>query len=202
MKDFNTILNGILVLALTSVFSLPSCSSGNKTADNEVCVASDYAGTRLPLAYIRTDSLLTNYNFSRDMNESLMKDVEDQRLKLGQRQQKLQKDVEEFQRKSQMNAYLTQERAQQEYNRLARQEEELRQFAATIQEEFARKQAVIQQQLQDTILSQIKTFNTPKKYEMIFSNIGSDNFFYIDESYDITQEIIEFLNAHYKPTDK
>jgi outer membrane protein len=43
----------------------------------------------------------------------------------------------------------------------------------------------------------LKQFNTPKKYEYILSNAGTDNILYADEKYDITTEIIEYLNARY-----
>jgi len=198
MKNLKAIVNGILSVTVAALCFQCGGNSG-KGGHGEGLTCSDSVSFHLPVAYIRTDSLLNNYNFSKDMNEQMMKEIEDQRVNLRQRQQKLQKDAEEFQRKVQMNAYITQERANQEYTRLARQEEELKQFADRIQQEFPTKQANLQQQLQDTILSQIRAFNTPKKYEMIFSNIGSDNFFFIDESYDITGEVIEYLNSRYGP---
>ncbi|MDR1562168.1 MAG: OmpH family outer membrane protein [Dysgonamonadaceae bacterium] len=202
MKKFKYIIRGILAPAVVGVLCLQSCGGGERRTAGNVCPGSDSASFRLPVAYVRTDSLLNNYRYCIDLNESLMKEIEDQRLKLGQRQQKFQKEVEEFQRKLQLNAYISRERASQEEQRLGKQQEELSHFAASIQEEFSRKQAIVQQQLQDTILNRIREFNTPKRYDMIFSNIGSDNFFYIDESYDITKEVIDFLNANYKPESK
>jgi len=198
MKQLKTIVNGILTVTVAAL--LVQCNGKDGANGPGAGPAfSDSLSFRLPVAYIRTDSLLNNYNFSKDINEQMMKEIEDQRINLYQRQQKLQKEAEEFERKVQMNAYISQERAQQEYTRINRQQDELKQYADRIQQEFAAKQAGLQQQLQDTILSQIKAFNTPKKYEMIFSNIGSDNFFYIDEKYDITAEVIEFLNSRYVP---
>jgi outer membrane protein len=202
MKNYKLFVYSVTVVVMFSAFLMQSCGGGAKNGGGDVCRGSDSAGFRLPVAYIRTDSLLNNYRFCIDLNERLMREIEDQRLKLGQRQQKFQKDVEEFQRKIQLNAYISQERASQEQQRLSKLQDELGQFAQSIQEEFARKQSVIQQQLQDTILNQIRAFNSPKKYEMIFSNIGSDNLFYIDDSYDITGEVLDFLNARYQPSAK
>jgi outer membrane protein len=211
MKNNLSIIKTTLVTVIASAFCMQACNKNsvekfhkknNGTECHKTPDINTAAGPRLPVAYIRTDSLLNNYRFCIDLNESLMKEIEEQRLKHGQRQQKFQKEVEEFQRKLQHNAYLTQERATQEQRRLEKQQEELAQLAATIQEDFAQKQATIQQQLQDTILNQIKLFNTPQKYEMIFSNIGSDNLFYIDESYNITREVLNFLNARYEPANK
>lgn len=199
MKNSNTIVSGILTVAVIILFVLHFSGKGKSNSACETACVSDSAGFHLPIAYIRTDSLLNNYKFYKDVNDAIMSEYEDHTVQLRQRQQKLQKDAEEFQRKAKMNAYLTQERMNQEYARLQQQDEELNKYAANLQTQLASKQAIFNQQLQDTILSQLKVFNTPKKYEMIFSNIGSDNFFYIGESYDITQEVIDFLNSRYVP---
>jgi outer membrane protein len=44
----------------------------------------------------------------------------------------------------------------------------------------------------------MKAFNQPQKYQMIFTRSGNSNILYATESYDITQEVIDFLNARYK----
>jgi outer membrane protein len=199
MKNVNYILNGILLVAVIILFVLQfGGKKGNKTSEGHA-ICSDSVSFHLPMAYIRTDSLLNNYRFSKDLNESIMTELENQRAVLRDRQLKLQKGVEEFQHKVQMNAYISQERAKQEYDRLERQRGELEQYAANSEQELSIKQVKMQQQLQDTILNALKVFNTPRKYELIFSNIGTDNLFYAEDSYDITQEIIEFLNVRYKP---
>jgi outer membrane protein len=199
MKNVNYILNGVLLVAVIILFILQfGGRKGNKTNEGHA-ICSDSVGYHLPMAYIRTDSLLNNYRFSKDLNESIMTDLENQRAVLRDRQIKLQKGVEDFQHKVQMNAYISQERAQQEYDRLERQRGELEKYAADSEQELSIKQVKMQQQLQDTILNALKIFNTPRKYELIFSNIGTDNLFYAEDSYDITQEIIEFLNVRYKP---
>jgi len=201
MKKFNSILAGLLWVAVLGFFAQCSSNSGNKSSQ-PVYIGSDSVGVHLPVAYIRSDSLLKNYRFANDMNDAMMKELEDQSANLNQKKQKHEREVEEFQRKVKLNAYLTQERMQQEYERLGRQDEELNRYAANIQNSLAQKSALVSQQLQDTILVQIKEFNTPKRYEMIFSNIGSDNFFFIDESYDITKEVIDYLNSRYEAAKK
>jgi len=202
MKNSNKIISGFFTAAMVGLFLLQSCGKENTNTAGSVMFGSDSASFRLPVAYIRTDSLLNNYNYSKDINESMMKEYEDHTLQLRQRQEKLKKEIEEFQRKANMNVYLTQERMNQEYSRLQHQEEELNKYAANIQSQLASKQSIMQQQLYDTIVIRLKEFNTPKKYDMIFSNIGSDNFYYIDDSYDITNEVLEFLNSRYVPAKK
>jgi outer membrane protein len=198
MKNTNYIINGILAVAIIILFILQfSRKGGNTEADSSA--NSDSAGYHLPVAYIQTDSLLRNYNFYIDRNEKIMNKLEKERVTLNQRSQKLQSDYLDYQQKAQANAYLSRERMQQEETRLSRLQNELQQYAARVDEELAAEQNNLNQQLQDTILSALKLYNIPQKYQIIFSNVGTDNILYANDSYDITQNIIEFLNARYSP---
>jgi outer membrane protein len=153
----------------------------------------------LPVAYIRTDSLLNNYKLFKDLNEASMKELENHRLDINQRRQRFEKEVQDFQQKVQLNAFITQERVNQEGARLEKLKNDLERYAAQIEQSMAEKQGRMQQQLQDSVLSGLKVFNTPQKYQIIFSNIGTDNFYYVNDAYDITKEVVEFLNARYTP---
>jgi outer membrane protein len=198
MKNTNYIISGILTIAIIILFILQfSKKDGCSSAD--LSVNPDSVSYHLPLAYIRTDSLLESYKFSIDLHETIMKKLENERATINQRSQKLQRDVAEFEQKARANAYLTQDRLQQEQTRLMRIQNELQQYAAQVDEELAVEQNKMNQQLQDTIISALKLFNTPQKYQIIFSNVGTDNIFYADDSYDITKDVLEFLNARYTP---
>ena len=55
-------------------------------------------------------------------------------------------------------------------------------------------------QLRDSINSFLKIYNKTKGYSLIISNTGFDNLLYADTAYNITQEIVEGLNARYNPS--
>jgi outer membrane protein len=199
MKITNYIINGVLAIAIIILFILQFTGKGGNSK-NDSDIQSDSIISHLPVAYIRTDSLLRNYKFYTDMNETLMKRVEDERRNLNARTQRFQKDYTDFQSKTQANAYLTRDRQEQELNRLARMQQDLQQDEARITEELGREQERMFLEVRDTIFAALKLFNTPQKYQVIFSNNDFDNLFYADDSYDITKPVIEFLNARYKPT--
>lgn len=198
MKRTNYIIKGIVgIVAIALFISCNKETAGNETAtsnnDNTTLVG------RLPVAYINTDSLLNNYQFVIDKNDAMLKKAEDKRLSLGKRQEKLQKEIMDHYQKAQMNAYYSRERQQQEETRLQRQQQDLEKSAQQAEQELGMDQMNMQLQLQDTIEIAIKEFNNGK-YQMIFANTAiASTFFYVDESYDITQEVIEFLNARYVP---
>ena len=57
--------------------------------------------------------------------------------------------------------------------------------------------------LRDSINSFMKDYNKVKGYSFIISNTNLDNLLYADEQYNITQEVVDGLNARYSsPTSK
>ena len=65
---------------------------------------------------------------------------EDYRLDMTQKTRALETELADFQRKYEANAFLTQERAQQESNRLMKKRDELQSYAAKREQELATKQ--------------------------------------------------------------
>ena len=198
MKNVNYIINGILAVAVIVLFILHfSGGKGNRSNSYNSVEGDSINKSLLPVAYIRTDSLLANYKLFQDLNEASMKDMENHQLDLNQRKQRFEKDVQDFQQKVQLNAFITTERQNQEVARLEKTRSDLERYAAQIQQSLADKNAQMQKQLQDSVLNGLRSFNKPQKYQIIFSNIGTDNFYYIDDAYDITREVTDFLNARY-----
>ena len=201
MKKSNYFINGIFILAVTGLFFLQCTGKDSNTKHaGPVAVGADSAGYHLPVAYVRTDSLLPKYKYFNDLNETLIKKAEDKKLDLNKKADRWSKDVADFQQKAQMNAFISRERQDQEQDRLLRQKQDLDNQAAQADKEMQTEQMKMIQLIQDTIISALKQFNTPKKYELIFSNSGTDNILYADDSYDITNEVLEFLNARYVPS--
>jgi len=196
MKNSNYIINGVLALAIIVLFILHFTGKGTfgKSSDAKG-IAADSAEVRLPIAYVRTDSLLSNCKFFNNLNDALIKKAEDKRLQINQKAEQLNKDVVDFQQKAKMNAFLTQERMEQEQNKLLGRKQDLDALADQADKEIAAERVRVSTQVIDTIISSLKQFNNPKKYQLILSNSGTDNILYADEAYDITKEVIDFLNT-------
>lgn len=157
----------------------------------------------MKIAYVEIDTLLAKYNFCVDLNEAMVKKSENVRLTLNQRANELDKQKREFQTKVQNNAYLTQERAQQEYNRIAKLEQDLQELSNKLQSELMSENEKNSLQLRDSINAFLKEYNKSRGYSMIISNTGFDNLLYADSVYNITREILEGLNARYSsPVNK
>ena len=202
--------NGLLAMAAVSVAMLFSqCSNNANTAQNTACTAQDAAqqecsasASNLKIAYVDVDTLLIKYHFCVDLNETMVKKEENMRLTLNEKAVALEKEQQEFQRKYQNNAFLSQDRAQQEYNRLMKMQEDLQKLQNSLAQELATETAKNNLQLRDSISNYLKEYNKTKGYNMIVSNTGFDNLLYADQSFNITSEIIEGLNARYSKVKK
>jgi len=196
MKNTNYIISGILAIAVIILFILQFTDSKQDSKQNSN-FSGDSISVYLPVAYVNIDSLLTNFNFYTQLISDYESKLSKQNSQLSQRYQKFQKDVTEFQQKVQNRAFLTPERMLQEETRLGRVQKDLEQATAQVEQELALEQRVIGQRLSDTLSVAMKKFNEPQKYQMIFTRTGNSNILYADDSYDITQEIIDFLNLNY-----
>ena len=76
-------------------------------------------------------------------------------------------------------------------------EQDLQNLSNKLQQELLSENEKNSLQLRDSINSFLKEYNKTKGYSMIISNTGFDNLLYADSIYNITQEILEGLNARY-----
>jgi len=187
MKRLNYLMNGLAALALIVLFA--QCA-GN--TDKQTTSAPAQAG-----GLSEMNTLLAKYNYCIDLNEAMVKKGENVRLTLNQKASELEKQKQEFQTKYQNNAYLSQERAQQEYNRIAKLEQDLQNLSNKLQSELMSENEKNSLQLRDSINAFLKEYNKTKGYSMIISNTGFDNLLYADSVYNITREILDGLNARY-----
>lgn len=193
----------VFASAFSAVVLAGGLASCQKTAQQPMAVAPmEVTDSRLPLAYINVDSLLNNYDFAKDLNEELIKKQEDARMKINTKGQALEKELTEFQRKLQTNAFLSQDRAENEANRLQKKKDELDQYTYQLQNELAQEQILMNNRLNDTIRAIVKEYNEDMHFEMIFTNTMSDNIIIDFPKYDITNDVLQRLNARYANTKK
>jgi outer membrane protein len=190
-------VNGLAALALIVMFAQCSGKSGAEAAGDTSSTQAEGELSGLKIAFVEVDTLLSKYNFSIDLNEAMVKKSENVRLTLNQKANDLEKQKQEFQTKYQNNAYLSQERAQQEYNRIGKLEQDLQQLANKLQSELVSENEKNSLLLRDSINAFLKDYNKTKRYNMIISNTGFDNLLYADEAFNITKEIVEGLNKRY-----
>lgn len=199
MKRSNYLVNGMA--AIMAIFMFAQCS-GNAGQLASTSVQDGALGTtNMKIAYVEIDTLLLKYNFWNDVNEEMIKREENVRATLTQKGRELEKEAQEFQRKYETNAFVSPERAQQEYTRIGKKQQDLQDLQTRLTDELAKDQAKNNLILRDSINSFLKDYNKDKGYSMIISN-GFDNLLYADPTYNITMEIVNGLNARYTAPKK
>ncbi len=201
MKQLSTVLNGVLLIAVIILFVLHFKGSGSNS-NEPVTEGKNTAGDLFPVAYINTDSLLLHYTFAKEVNEQLMSKEEASRADFNEKAKVFRQDAVEFQRKVQNNGFLSMERAQKEQQRLAKAEQDLAQLNQTLSNELMREQEKLNLQLRDTLMNYLEQYATKKPYKVILSNTLGDNVLYGAEGVDITNEIVEVLNARHAASKK
>ena len=115
MKKTNTTL---LVLAASAMMlSFTQCNT--QPTAQQGCITTDscrHAG--LNIAYVDVDTLLTSYELWVSLNEDMINKRENITATVNKEGAQLQKEMEQFQNKLNNNAFVSQERAESEYNRL------------------------------------------------------------------------------------
>lgn len=200
MKSLNKLFMSLAAVAVSMFFAQCAGNTPAPATSEETEDAGTISG--LKVAYVEVDTLLAKYNFCVDLNEAMIKKSENVRATLNQKARELENQRDEFQNKYQNNAFASQERAQQEYNRIVKLEQDLQTLSDKLQTELATEQEQNSIQLNDSIKSFMKDYIKTHGYNFVFTNTGLDNLLYADQAFDITQEVVEGLNARYSAPAK
>lgn len=197
MKNISNVLIAVLAIAVAILFVLHFTSKNSRQDVPAALTFQNDTTLTLPIAYVDVDTLLAKYNYAIEISNILMSKSESSKVTLTERQRKLNAEQQEFQRKMQNNAFLSQERAEQEYMRVQKLAQELEQTAARLDQELALEQMKYNNQLADSVRVCIKEYNKTANYQIIFSNSRMDNILLAKDKYDITKQVLSVLNNRY-----
>ena len=191
-KIFVTVMAAFAMVAFTQCTNKPAANSVNESAEAPTF------NQGLKIAYVDVDSLLSAYLFYQDLAELMLKKEENSRLLLTEEAEKLQKDVEDFNRKLQNNVYSSQERVNQEQNRLLKKQQEFEELEAKLSNELMIESNKNAEKVSQAVNAFLKEYNKEKGFNLILSKA---TIMLADESMDITAEVIAGLNEGYKPNN-
>lgn len=189
--------------SILSILSFALCifaiSCGNKEvktgSGQSVSENSAKSDALLPnYRYVDLDSVLSNYNLAKDYNEEMLRMQNNMQSEVKKHENSLQSLASTIENKRQNNIYLSQESFNadmQKYNDL---QNNAQKAVATLQNNFETAAIIAQKTVNDSIDAYIRDYNLTKGYDAIFSKGAA---LYLNPALDITQEIIEGLNARY-----
>lgn len=189
-------LAGVVVLAVLMLVSRPS--SKKATVNSGV---TPEAGA---IVYFNLDRVLSEYDMANDLRSVVETKVESINQEVTRRGSKLDSDAKSFQNKMD-KGLLTRSVAEAQYQKLQEQQAAFQNYAAEKEQEIAEEQAVMMNQLADAIKTFVDEYNAEKQYAMILTTQGDvlpAPIVTADEALDITDDILEGLNAAYVESKK
>ena len=204
MNKIQIIISSVLAACVVALFVLVFVFQfGGKKAPELVQV-----DEVLPIAIVNTDSILKHYTLAVESTEQLMTSYENSTVKLDNQARAFQKeyetfqrDVMDFQRKVEANAFLSRERAESEQKRLQSKEQQLLKkqqdleaLRQKLSSDFMEQQNVLNKQLADSVQQYLREYNADGRFHLIVNDAVVMNKV---AGYDITDEVIEGLNARY-----
>ena len=184
--------------ALAIAAMMVSCNNAAPKIDDQPAATS---GDGLKIAFVEVDSLMTQYDFAKDYSVTLQKKSNNARNTLTQKGTALQAAVNNFQQKINNNGFQSREQAASVQNAIQRQQNDLQELQARLENELATETAKFNEALRDSLQNFLKAYNADKKFDLILSKAG-DNILLGSSQLDITQDVINGLNKRYKPAQK
>lgn len=195
MRKFFSITS---LIALTLCLTMISCGKHENSESSTNAKISGIiarADSMLPnYRYVDLDSILSNYNLAKDYNEEMLRMQSNMQNEVKRHENSLQSLATTMQNKLQNNSYLSEASYQADQQQYADMQNKAQRAVAALQNNFETTAMIAQKSVNDSIEAYIYEYNMKKGYDAIFFKAAT---IYINPALDITNEIIEGLNARY-----
>jgi outer membrane protein len=192
-----------LATAVALVSVMAACQNKDaKTTTTETSAKTDAPAVKdnEPIVYVNSDSLLTKYEYFKDLKVKLDAKSKAAQTDLGAKQQAFQREVAEYQQAQ--NTMPADQRATTE-QRLARKQQELQTYQQNAGAALQNEQAVEQEKLYNKIADYLKVYAKDKGFKMVLTyQKGNSAILFADASLDVTSQVIVGLNEGYKSDKK
>lgn len=149
--------------------------------------------------YVDLDTILSRYNLAKDYNEEMLRMQNNAESQMRQHQNKIQNFATTVQNKMQNNGYLSEASYKQDEQTMANMQNAAQQSMQSLQTNIAKAADQAQKTINDSINAFITDYNKTRGYDAILFKGAT---LYINPALDITDEVVEGLNARYNKVKK
>lgn len=195
----------LLLPLLIASLLLGSCNkkqNGQPTTSDSLTAVTADPTHQLKIGVVSLDSLYKNYEYYVDANKQIEAQLKRNQQTLANKMQQAQKAYASYMEKAQKGLFTSQAQVDAEEKRITAMQQEGAQLEQRYAEEAMKAQTDAQKALHDEVTAQLKAFNADKKYDLILTSVGLEGVMYAGEGFDITQEVLDFLNAAYQAKSK
>ncbi len=199
IKNIALIVLGVLVIWLfIDRYAISKCTA--TVAENKTTVetTNDSISKNINIAYVNIDSVLLTYEQSVKMNEDFMAKRQKSENEFTKKAKQFEKDYLAFQEKAQRGGFLSQASMEMQQRELLEQKERLDNLEAKLTEELMIEQQRLNEILYEAIVSYVERYNMSAGYDLILTNTGLGTIMHGNPNLNITNEIVEGLNAEYR----
>ena len=193
MKNISTALS-IVALLLIGVLFFMYYNHTDQIKKISVATEKQSAST-FRIAYFDMDSLEAHYDYFQDAQTQFKAKQNLMNTELNGLQNKFQKKVSEWQQKGATMTQAESQQAQQEY---AQMEQNFQSRKQSLGDELAKENESIMTDIKKRIENFLKEYNAQKNYAYIIAFDQSSFIYNKDSTYNITNDVINGLNADYK----
>jgi len=198
MKQTPLILSIIAFVAAVAALVLTLTAPKNnhkpvESGDGIQAVAGD-------IVYLRLDTLMMQYDMYSDLQSAFEAKAQTVDSDLNKKARKLESDIKNFE--NQINkGLLTRSAAEQQNTSLQQRQANLQNEAAQKQQELAEESQVLLNQVMYAIKTYLENYNAEHNFAAILTTTDASNVVMVGApALDITQEIVDGLNAEYIKT--
>lgn len=193
-------ISGLAALALlagSAVTTACNNAEGDKTPAKTTAKAN---AEGLPnYRYVDMDTVLSKYNLAKDYNDEMLRMQTNMESAAKSHQTKLQNFAASVQNKIENKSYLSEASYKQDETTMANMQNEAQRAMAGMQANYEQAALKGQQAVTDSIKAFIETYNKKRGYDAILMKNAT---LYINPALDITDEVVEGLNARYNKVKK
>lgn len=197
MKKFFIVSNIALIVAVIVLFFLhfdnKQTSTSNKTFSRNDSTAGIQQAQRI--AYFEMDSIDDSYKYMKEAKEALIKKNKQVESQINDLQAEVTSKIQEANQKGPSMSQAEQMSYSKEIDELSKKN---REKAARLGQSLSMERDMQLQKVRNKIQQYLKQFAQEKGYSYIVGTNENDNFYFKDSTLDITNELLDALNASYE----
>lgn len=192
----------MMAIVVLSAATMLSCNETEKkeTAPAKAKTEAGKQSSNLPnYRYVDLDTILSRYNLAKDYNEEMLRLQNNAESQMKQHQTKIQNFATSIQNKMQNNGYLSEASYKQDEQKYMSMQNDAQRNMQNLQNNIAQAADQAQKCINDSINAFIQEYNKTRGYDAILFKAAT---LYINPELDITNEVVEGLNARYNKVKK
>jgi outer membrane protein len=199
MKKLSLVLYVILFLAVAGLYFLNF--SGHSKAVKSKPAVNTLGSPAQGIAYINIDTVIFKFDMFLDKRNDLVNKQKSAEAELNSKGTQYQKDAKDYQDKIN-KGLLTRASAAQIEQSLGQQQQELVSLRDKLQSNLVEEEQVMNRQVLDYITKYLEENKTEYNYQYILGKSFGSVVLYGDNSFDITQKVLDAINKKYKGEKK